>query len=81
MDLWVQSGHAANYREDMFILEVCFFQYLLMLASVRMLVRELKDISLYHGGIWTNEICVDVCAHVIITFMNDLCGRGPCIRM
>ncbi|KAH1264376.1 Threonine--tRNA ligase, mitochondrial 1 [Glycine max] len=22
MDLWVQSGHAANYREDMFILEV-----------------------------------------------------------
>lgn len=25
MDLWVQSGHAANYREDMFILEVSFF--------------------------------------------------------
>ncbi|KAK7307206.1 hypothetical protein VNO77_40063 [Canavalia gladiata] len=22
MDLWVQSGHAANYREDMFILEI-----------------------------------------------------------
>ncbi|KAE9607096.1 putative threonine--tRNA ligase [Lupinus albus] len=22
MDLWVQSGHAANYREDMFVLEI-----------------------------------------------------------
>jgi threonyl-tRNA synthetase len=25
MDLWVQSGHAANYKEDMFVLEVRIF--------------------------------------------------------
>jgi len=28
-----------------------------------------------------NHICADVCAHVIIIFMNDLCGWGPCMRM
>jgi len=25
MDLWVQSGHAANYKEDMFVLEVYIY--------------------------------------------------------
>lgn len=28
MQLWETSGHAANYRENMFLLEVIFFLFL-----------------------------------------------------
>ncbi|KAL2349384.1 hypothetical protein Fmac_003384 [Flemingia macrophylla] len=40
MDLWVQSGHAANYREDMFILEVDMLKLPLRFADFGVLHRN-----------------------------------------
>jgi threonyl-tRNA synthetase len=33
MDLWVQSGHAANYKDDMFVLEVYIYIYIFFLFA------------------------------------------------
>ncbi|OIW10553.1 hypothetical protein TanjilG_15925 [Lupinus angustifolius] len=42
MDLWVQSGHASNYREDMFVLEM------IHICIVRELPLQFADFGVLH---------------------------------
>ena len=83
MDLWVQSGHAANYREDMFILEVCLYIYVCVCSRVWVggliyISRWVMFILMYpitHVLIIFIFIFIFL-IKVLIIFMNDLCGPG-----
>lgn len=75
MELWVQSGHAANYREDMFILEVCFFPIFIN-ACLCKNVGWRPYLFILLESKWIIFVLMYLIAHVIITFMNDLHGCG-----